>query len=49
MSVLSDVVAVLEQEDIAHALIRAAAMALHGVSRATADVDLFTRPEDTAS
>lgn len=49
MSVLSDVVAVLEQKDIAHALIRAAAMALHGVSRATADVDLFTRPEDTAS
>ena len=42
MSVLSDVVAVLEREGIAHALIGAAAMALHGVSRATADVDLFT-------
>lgn len=42
MTLLSDVVAVLERAEIAHALIGAAAMAVHGVSRATADVDLFT-------
>ncbi len=45
MSLLSDVVAVLERADVAHALIGAAAMAVHGVSRATADVDLFTIDE----
>lgn len=43
---LSDVVAVLEREGIPHALIGAAAMALHGVSRATADVDRFTVAEN---
>jgi hypothetical protein len=42
VSLLRDVVAVLEREAIPHALIGAAAMAVHGVSRATADVDLFT-------
>jgi hypothetical protein len=42
VSLLSDVVAVLERAKISHALIGAAAMAVHGVSRATADVDLFT-------
>lgn len=45
MSLLSDAVAVLEGADIAHALIGAAAMAVHGVSRATADIDLFTVDE----
>lgn len=42
MSLLRDVVATLEGEAIQHALIGAAAMAVHGVSRSTADVDLFT-------
>ena len=42
MSLLRDVVAVLETNRIDHTLIGAAAMAVHGVSRATADVDLFT-------
>lgn len=42
MSLLRDVVSVLEVEHISHALIGAAAMAVHGVSRATADVDLLT-------
>jgi predicted nucleotidyltransferase len=42
MSLLRDVVAVLEAQGIDHALIGAAAMAVHGVSRATADIDLFT-------
>jgi hypothetical protein len=42
VSLLRDVVAALEKADIAHALIGAAAMAVHGVSRATADVDLLT-------
>lgn len=42
MSLLHDVVAVLEAGGIPHALIGAAAMAVHGVSRATADVDLLT-------
>ena len=40
MSLLRDVVAVLEANRIDHTLIGAAAMAVHGVSRATADVDL---------
>ncbi len=42
MSLLRDVVAVLEANRVDHALIGAAAMAIHGVSRATADIDLFT-------
>jgi hypothetical protein len=42
MSLLRDVVSVLEAGGIDHALIGAAAMAIHGVSRATADLDLFT-------
>jgi hypothetical protein len=42
MSLLIDVVGVLEANRIDHALIGAAAMAVHGVSRATADIDLFT-------
>ena len=41
MSLLRDVVALLEAEAIPHALIGAAAMAVHGVSRSTADVDLL--------
>lgn len=41
MSLLRDVVALLETEAIPHALIGAAAMAVHGVSRSTADVDLL--------
>jgi predicted nucleotidyltransferase len=45
MSLLLDVLAVLEAEKIDHALIGAAAMAIHGVSRATADVDLLTVEE----
>jgi predicted nucleotidyltransferase len=45
MTLLGDVVAVLERAKIDHALIGAAAMAVHGVSRATADVDLFTVDE----
>ena len=47
MSLFSDVVAVLERAGIDHALIGAAAMALHGVSRATADIDLFTVDENS--
>ena len=47
MSLLRDVVAVLQAEGIAHALIGAAAMAVHGVSRATADVDLLTTDHRT--
>jgi hypothetical protein len=42
MSLLADVVAILRREDIPHALIGAAAMTVHGVSRATADTDLLT-------
>ncbi len=42
MSVLREVVAVLDGRGIRYALIGAAAMAVHGVSRATADVDLLT-------
>ncbi len=42
MSLLADVVAVLDTRSISYALIGAAAMAVHGVSRATADVDLLT-------
>jgi len=42
MSLLGAVAARLAGEEIPFALIGAAAMALHGVSRATADVDLLT-------
>ncbi len=42
MSLLRDTVELLEAEGIRHALIGAAAMAVRGVSRATADVDLMT-------
>jgi hypothetical protein len=42
MSLLRDVVAVLEAAKIRHALIGAVAMAVHGVSRSTADIDLLT-------
>jgi predicted nucleotidyltransferase len=42
MSILRAVIAILEASGIDHTLIGAAAMAVHGVSRATADVDLLT-------
>jgi hypothetical protein len=42
VSLLREVVTLLDTQRIPHALIGAAAMALHGVSRATADVDLLT-------
>jgi predicted nucleotidyltransferase len=42
VSLLRDVVAQMEAEGIPFALIGAAAMAVHGVSRATADIDLLT-------
>jgi predicted nucleotidyltransferase len=42
VSLLSDVVGVLEGQRVRYALIGAAALAIHGVSRATADVDLLT-------
>ena len=41
MSLLRDVVSVLDAEAVPHALIGAAAMAIHGVARSTADVDLL--------
>lgn len=42
MNLLREVVDRLRQEGIRHALIGAAAMAVHGVSRSTVDVDLLT-------
>jgi hypothetical protein len=42
LRLLGEVLDRLESEGIAHALIGAAAMAIHGVSRSTADVDLLT-------
>lgn len=42
MSLVAEVVSVLRHERIDHALIGATAMAVHGVSRATADVDFLT-------
>jgi len=42
VSLLVDVVCVLEKARIPHALIGAAALALHAVSRSTADIDLLT-------
>ena len=47
MRLLDEVVAVLQGAGIPHALIGAAAMAIHGVSRATADIDLLTVDERT--
>jgi predicted nucleotidyltransferase len=41
MSLLPEVLRVLEREKVAHALIGAAALAVHGVSRSTADIDLL--------
>jgi predicted nucleotidyltransferase len=42
MSLLSEVLRVLEHERVAHALIGAAALAIHGVSRSTVDIDLLS-------
>jgi nucleotidyltransferase DUF2204 len=42
VSLLGEVVCVLEKARIPHALIGAAALALHAVSRSTADIDLLT-------
>lgn len=42
MRLFGEVVALLARAGVAHALIGAAAMAAHGISRATADVDLLT-------
>ena len=42
MRLFGEVVALLDRAGVAHALIGAAAMAAHGISRATADVDLLT-------
>lgn len=42
MSLLARVVQFLESHDVASALIGASAMAAHGVSRSTADIDLLT-------
>jgi len=41
MSILASVVGVLEQAGIAHALIGATALAVHGVARATMEIDLL--------
>ncbi len=42
MSLLKDVLTALSRESIPHAIIGAAALSAHGVSRSTADVDLLT-------
>lgn len=42
MKLLAEVLATLEAANISHALIGAGAMAIHGVSRATLDLDLLT-------
>lgn len=42
MSLFRDVADALRTARVSHALIGAAAMAVHGVSRATADIDLLT-------
>lgn len=39
MTLLREVIEILEGEEIAHAVIGAAALAVHGVSRATGDLD----------
>jgi hypothetical protein len=55
MSLLAEVLLLLERQRVAHALIGAAAMAVRGVSRSTADVDLLSvdagilRPEAWAA
>ena len=41
MSLLAEVLGVLDRERTPHALIGAAALAIHGVSRSTADIDLL--------
>jgi hypothetical protein len=41
VSLLEEAVAILRQRGITHAVIGAAALAVHGVSRATADLDLL--------
>jgi len=41
LSLLIDVTGLLRRADIPHAVIGAAALAVHGVARATADLDLF--------
>jgi hypothetical protein len=47
MTLLGDVVDVLRREGTPHALIGAAALAVHGVSRSTADADLLTVDPNT--
>jgi hypothetical protein len=42
VTLLAEVVAVLDNARIAHALIGAAALAIHSVSRSTVDIDLLT-------
>ena len=42
MSLIRQVHAILQDEGIKHALIGAAALAIHGYNRATADIDLLT-------
>ena len=42
MNLLAEVLSLLRRERIDHALIGAAALAIHGVSRATVDIDLLT-------
>jgi hypothetical protein len=42
VSLLREVIAVLRREAVPHAIIGAAALSAHGVSRSTADVDLLT-------
>lgn len=47
MSLLERVVSLLERRHVRFALIGAAAMAAHGVSRSTSDIDLFTTDRRT--
>jgi hypothetical protein len=42
VTLLEDVVAALRQQSVPHAMIGAAALSAHGISRATGDVDLLT-------
>lgn len=46
LSLLKPVTALLRERGIAFAVIGAAAMAVHGVSRSTRDVDLFTLAQE---
>jgi hypothetical protein len=41
VSLLAEVLRVLDRERMPHALIGAAALAIHGLSRSTADIDLL--------